>query len=445
MKNLVLILSLSLCQAATEWPQWRGPDATGISQESNLPISWSKTENVAWKTDVPGRGHSSPIVWGTRIFFTSSIEGPVVPGAKAPKHILEGQEFVHPDSVGADHSYRLLVLCFDRDSGKLLWERTAYDGAVYDNRHKKSSYAAPTPITDGKNVFAYFGTEGLYSYDFDGNLQWKMSPGKIGTLGIGVAGSLVMDDERIFLQCDQDGQGSFAAAVDKRTGKEVWRVARDTRVGWVTPLLIRGEQRSELILTAAEAVISYDPRTGKELWRSAGVVGNALPSAVTGLGMIFVFSGYPDKRAIAIPLGGSGKVAEKWMYSKGTAYVPSPILFGDYLYLISDRGLLTCLEARTGKPMYEGARPPKPGYFSASPVAFDGKLFLTNEDGDTFVVKAGPQFEVLGTNSLDEPVFASLAMTDGRIFIRAQEHLYCIRRTGAAGKPSGGSRPADFR
>jgi outer membrane protein assembly factor BamB len=435
MKIPFLILSLSVWPAWTSpnWPQWRGPNAAGVSEESNLPVSWSSTVNVAWKTEVPGRGHSSPIVWGNRIFFTSSIEGPVVPGAKAAKHTLEGEAFVHPDSVGADHSYRLLVLCFDRDSGKLLWERTAYDGIVYDNRHKKNSYAAPTMITDGKSAYAYFGTEGLYSYDFDGHLQWKMSPGKIGTLGIGVAGSLVMDDERIFLQCDQEeGQGSFVLAVDKRTGKEVWRVPRKARVAWVTPLLIRGEQRSELILTAAEAVISYDPATGKELWRSAGVVGNAVPSAVAGSGTVFVSAGYPDKRAIAIPLGRSGEVAEKWQYTKGTAYVPSPILYGEYLYLISDHGLLTCLEARTGKPMYEGARPPKPGSFSASPVAFDGKLFVTSEDGDTFVVKAGPQFEVLRTNSLDEPVFASLAMTDGRIIIRAQQHLYCIRAGNAA-------------
>jgi outer membrane protein assembly factor BamB len=161
-------------------------------------------------------------------------------------------------------------------------------------------------------------------------------------------------------------------------------------------------------------------------------VGNAVPSAVAGSGTVFVSAGYPDKRAIAIPLGRSGEVAEKWQYTKGTAYVPSPILYGEYLYLISDHGLLTCLEARTGKPMYEGARPPKPGSFSASPVAFDGKLFVTSEDGDTFVVKAGPQFEVLRTNSLDEPVFASLAMTDGRIIIRAQQHLYCIRAGNAA-------------
>lgn len=412
------------------WPQWRGPESMGVSTETNLPTEWSASKNVKWKTPIVGRGHSSPIVWGRKIFLTTSIEGPIVPGAKAPIHMDEGQEFKHPDSVGADHSYTLKVLCLDRDTGKILWERTAYDGRVFDDRHRKNTYASATPATDGKLIYAFFGSEGLFAYDFDGKLAWKASPGKLSLFGMGQGTSPTLFENLVILQCDEEaGANSFIAGYDKKSGKEVWRTPRKVQASWTSPIIVRNAKRAELITSGNEAIISYDPTTGKELWRTKGVESNAIATPVANNGIVYVSAGFPAKIAVAIRLGASGELKESdivWKYSKGTAYVPSPILYGDYLYLMTDRGIITCLDAKTGAVVYEGGRVPIPATFTASPVAFDNKILLVSEDGDTFIIKAGPKHEVLGTNSLDEPTYASPAIADGKIFLRGEKNLYCI-------------------
>jgi len=436
--SLALSSSLAPMVAAsgdeTNWPQWRGPGGSGVSTEKNLPTEWSETKNVQWKTEIPGRGHSSPIIWGKKIFLTTSLEGPIVPGAKAVKHIRRGVEYRHPDSVGGDHSYTINVLCLDRETGKILWEKTAYEGTVYDDRHRKNTFASATPVTDGKYVWTLFDAEGVYCYDFDGKLVWKTSLGKFAKMGMGNGMSPVLFENLVILQCDQEdgGPGSFIAALDKLSGKEVWRTPRTQRKTWATPVLVRTPQRTELIASGAESTVSYDPATGKELWRSEGVISHAIPSAVAGHGMVFVSGGSigQPKLAIGIRLGGSGNLKDTpfvvWKYNKGTAYVPSPILYGDYLYLMTDGGIITCLEARTGAVKYEGGRVPVPATFTSSPVAFDDKILLTSEDGDTFVIKAGPVCEVIRTNSLGEPVYASIAIGAGKLFIRGEKHLYCI-------------------
>jgi outer membrane protein assembly factor BamB len=416
------------------WAQWRGTDGTGVAPfgATNLPMEWSSDKNLKWKTPLSGSGRSSPIVWGSRIFLTAEIEGEVVPGAQAVKHVVDGEEFKHPDAVGADRHHTLKVICIERHTGKLLWEQTAYQGTVYDDRHRKSSHASPTPATDGRHVFAYFGTEGLYCCDFDGKLIWKASPGQIGTFGMGTGTSPVLFENLVILQCDEEnGEKSFIVAYDKKTGKEVWKTPRKVQASWTTPLLVRTPQRAELVTSGNELIISYDPMTGKELWRTRGHASNAIASPLTGHGMVFVSAGFPRKRTIAIKLGASGELDSLdtnivWRYNKGSAYVPSPILYENYLYLTTDRGLLTCIEAKTGKVIYEGARLPIPATFTASPVACEGKILLTSEDGDTFIIKAGPQHEVLATNSIDEPVYASPAISNGMIFIRGEKHLYCI-------------------
>jgi len=414
------------------WPQWRGVDGTGISTETDLPLVWSATESIKWKTPLPGRGHSSPIVWGDKIFLTLEIEGEVVPGAQATKHVLEGQEYKHPDAVAAELQHTFQVACFDRGSGKPLWLQTAYEGTVFDDRHRKGSHAAATPATDGKYVYAYFGTEGLYCYDFKGKLIWKTTPGPIATLGMGTATSPVLFDNLVVLQCDEDnGEKSFIVAYDAKSGREIWKVSRQVQVGWSTPVLVRSSSQPELVASGNEFIISYDPRTGKELWRMKGHESNAVPTPVAGQGMVFVSAGYPLKRTFAVQLGASGELDSLnanilWRYNKGTAYVPSTILYGDYLYLMTDRGQLTCLAARTGSVIYEGMRLPVPATFTASPVACEGRILITSEDGETFVIKAGPQYELLATNSLEEPVYASPAISNGMIFIRGEKHLYGI-------------------
>jgi len=429
--EVALGIATTASSAAGNWPQWRGPDGSGISTEKNLPAEWSTNKNIKWKTPIEGRGHSSPIVWDNKIFVTTAIEGDVVPGAKAPKHMMGDKEFVHPDSIGANKKHTFKVIAVNRDTGKILWQTAAFEGTPYDDRHRKSSYAASTPATDGKLVFAFFGSEGLYAYDFNGKLAWKADLGKMGTVGMGTGTSPIVFENLVIVQCDEEnGTASFMVGLDKKTGKEVWRTPRKIQVSWSTPLLVKTAKRAELIASGTESIVSYDPATGKELWTHKGVESNAIPSPVANSEFVYLVAGYPAKIAMAIRLGQSGDLTGTpnvpWKYAKGTAYVPSPILYGDYLYLTTDRGILTCIDAKTGEVKYEGGRIPIPATFTASPVAFDGKILMTSEDGDTFIVKAGPKHEIIGTNSVGEPVYASPAMADGRIYIRGEKNLYAI-------------------
>lgn len=429
MRIAPVLAATACCFAAlgANWPQWRGAEGSGVSEEPNLPAEWSSQKNIAWKTPIPGRGHSSPIVFGKQIFLTTSIEGAILPDAKPVKHKLRGEDFVHPDSVGGRRGQTLKVLALDSETGKILWEQTAYEGAVYDDRHKKNTYASPTPVSDGKHVFVYFESQGLFSYDFNGKLAWKSSLGGIRTLGMGAGTSPVLFEDLVLVQCDQDeGEGSFVAGISKKDGKLVWKTPRKTNISWSTPILVRSGGKHQLIASGDQTIVAYDPKNGKELWHSAGLLANVVPSPVAGHDMVFVSAGYPQKRTYALRLG-SPQDRIAWTYEKGTGYVPSPILYGDYLYLMTDKGLVTCLDARTGALRYEGKRVPVPATFSASPVAFDGKIFLTSEDGDTFVLKAGPDHEIVGTNSLGEPVYASPAIANGQLFIRTDKNLYCIR------------------
>ncbi|MGH9880518.1 MAG: PQQ-binding-like beta-propeller repeat protein [Pyrinomonadaceae bacterium] len=429
---LATIVLLDATSFAANWPQWRGPAGQGVSSEKNLPSEWSPSRNIKWKTPIAGRGHSSPIVWGKKIFLTTALDGEAVPGRKAgvTHKLADGTDFVHPDAVGADLKHTFKVVCLDRETGKILWERVSYEGEVYDSRHKKASFASATPATDGKYVFAFFGSEGLYAYDYNGKLMWKQTFGKIGTASVGYGVSPILYENLVIMLCDDSGGNSFIAAFDKKTGKEAWRVPRKVDITWSTPVLVQASNRMELITGAAEAIIAYDPATGKELWRHKGLESNAVPSPVVSKDLVVLTSGYPTKVALALRAGGSGDVTGTsqlvWTYNKGTAYVPSPILYGEYLYLMTGNGMISCLEAKTGEVQYEGARVPKSTTFMASPVAFEGKILLTSEDGETFIVKAGPQHEVLGTNSVGEPVYASPAIADGKIFIRGEKNLYAI-------------------
>lgn len=422
MRLVFAVAALCFCMAsiAANWPQWRGPGSNGVSAETQLPEEWSPSKNIVWKAPVPGRGRSSPIVWGDRVFLTTDIEGEKIDGLKPPIHKLGNDVFRHPDSTGMAVKHKLDVLCFERKTGKLLWQKTAYEGPVYDERHKSGSYAAPTPVTDGRAVYAYFGAEGMYAFDFNGKLLWKFDPGKIQTIGMGPGTSPVLDGDLIILQCDSSDDRSKILALNKRNGELVWKTERKTNVTWSTPMLVG----KELITTANDMVVAYDPKTGRELWKGAGVKGNAVPSPVSGNGIVVVSAGYPDKYAYGFRTGGDGKPI--WEYTKGTAYVPSPIFYGDYVYLVTDRALLTCLDAKTGEVKYEGKRPPAPVTMAGSPVAFGGKILLTSEDGDTYVVKAGPAFDVIRTNSIGEPVLSSPAIANGMILIRGKDHLFAI-------------------
>jgi len=423
-------LTLPAPAAPEDWMQWRGPGGQGIGA-GTYPEAWSPTDHVAWKTEIPGRGHSSPVVVGNRVFLTTSTQGEHFPGRTAPDHL--GFDFrpgyLHPDSVAVDYGHALHVLALDATTGAVLWNREAYSGPVFDNRHRSNTYASATVATDGQYVYASFESEGLYAYDVDGELKWQVSFGGMPKAGLGPGTSPVIFEDLLILQGDQEmGNGSFIAGLNRYTGDVVWMTFRKNRRSWATPLLVEAGGRTELIASGAEAVIAYNPRTGKELWRTKGTRSHPIPSFVTGHGLVFASAGSGAKVSFAIRPGDvpdADRIA--WEHNKGTAYVASPILLGDYFYLLSDAGIMTCLDAKTGALVYEGGRVPVPATFRASPVAFGDRILITGEDGDTFVIQAGPTHAVLGTNSVDEPVWASPALVNGTVFIRGARHLFAIR------------------
>lgn len=413
------------------WPGWRGLDGGGVSEELALPERWAPDVNIAWKTPIPGRAHSSPIVWRDRIFLTTAIEGDVIPNHTPLKHTIEGSEWRSPDATGGDRRHTLQVMGLDAASGKILWTHTAYEGPMYDDRHKRGSYAAPTPVTDGERVYAYFGTEGLFAYTHDGTPVWNRQLGKVAGLSVGVSTSPVMFDGLVIVQADEDnGETSFLAAIDGKTGKDVWRVERKAMpISWATPLLTSAGGRPELITTTDTRIVAYDPASGRELWSEPGLESYAVPSPVVSGRRVIISTGNPKKVTIALTLGPlpEGATRRVWEYRKGSAYVVSPTAHDGLVYIMSDGGILTCLDAETGAVVYEGGRPPVPSTFFSSPVVFGGHLYMTSEEGETFVVPTGREHSIARTNSLGEPVYASPALSEGTIYMRGLRHLFAIR------------------
>ena len=381
------------------WPRWRGPSGQGVVEGTGYPDTWSDTTNVLWKTSVPGSGHSSPIVWNDRIFLTTSRNG--------------GQ--------------RVSILCFRRSDGTLLWETDAPEGRA-EYVHGKNSPAAATATTDGERVYASFGSRGMLAVDFDGNIVWHRDLGRIDNYH-GPAGSPLLYRDTVIIYQDQNG-GAFVIALDTRTGETRWRTDRSASVGWGTPIAVTVGDHDELIVSSQRQVQSYDPVSGEELWSCGGNLFEVIPTPVVGHGLIFCASGRAGP-TLAIRPGGRGDVSDThvaWKTTRGSPFVPSPVVYGDYLYQLNDMSsIITCLNARTGEAVWQErlGRPRREG-ISASPVVVDDKLFVTNDDGQTFVLKTGPEFELLHTNDIGARTLASPALVDGIWYIRTSQELIAI-------------------
>jgi outer membrane protein assembly factor BamB len=387
-------------EGAKYWPRWRGPSGQGLVSGSGYPDRWSATENVVWRTPVPGSGNSSPIVWGDRIVLTTAYDG--------------GQ--------------RLSVMAFRRSDGEKLWETFAPSGRTEGRAHAKNGHASATPTTDGERIYVSFGSRGLMALDMDGEMVWHRDFGAIDNYH-GPAGSPLLYQDRVIIYQDQAAD-SFIAAFDARTGEQRWRTPRDARVGWGTPVAIRVGDRDEIIVNGQNRVTAYHPDTGAELWRADGMTFEVIPTPVVGFGMVFTTSGRAGP-TLAIRPGGRGDVTEShvvWSVQRGSPFVPSPIIVGDQIYMINDmQSIITTFDARTGKLMYQDRLgvAQREG-FSASPVHVDGKVFFTNDDGETFVLRAGPTFDLLHVNRMGERMLASPALVDGRWYMRTERHLLAV-------------------
>lgn len=399
---LGIALVAAIARADTEeWSGWRGPRRDGTSLETGFPLVWSATEGVVWKVPIAGKGHSSPVIWGNRIFVTTCLE---------------------------DTGDRKL-LCLDRKDGHVVWDRVVVT-TPKERKHNLNSYASSTPVTDGKHVWVTFLDElrfVVFCYDFEGNLTWKHSPGEFHSMH-GFCSSPLLYKELLICNGDQDAE-AWIVALDRATGAERWRADRPNRTrSYVPPVIFEAAGRPQMVLSGSKCVASYDPDTGKQIWIIDGPTEQFVASMVYAEGVFFITGGFPEYHVLGIRPDGEGNVTKTHILWRDEgkeicSYVPSPVAWGSYFFIVSDIGTATCFEARTGKRMWKE----KLGrHHSASPVAAGGYLYFPDDKGVTHVVKAGPTFEAVAHNEIGEECYASPALAHGRIYLRTVRNLYCI-------------------
>lgn len=461
-------------EALSNWPQWRGPLVNGVAPEANPPSEWSETKNVKWKVGIPGFGTSTPIVWGNKIFILTAVStakpaepkpaettaaatppetrpaeksGPpgedrgFGPGRKrgpgGPGGPGGGGGFGGPRGGGFGQQkptdkYQFIVLCLDRSNGKTLWQKTVREEVPHEGHHQDHGYASGSPVTDGQVVIAYFGSRGIHCFDMDGNLKWEKDFGDMRTrAGFGEGTSPVLRGDTVIVNWDDENDNDFIIALDKRTGKELWKTPRSEDTTWATPLIVDYDKKLQAVVNATGKVRSYDLTSGKELWSCSGQTANAIPSPVADADTVYVTSGFRGNAVYAIALGRTGDLGDtdavRWSHNKNTPYVPSPLLTDGLLYLVAgNNGMLSCFDAKTGKAHFEGER--LEGLFGiyASPVAAKDRVYVLGRDGKCLVLKKGPTLEILATNKLDDRTDASIAAVGKEIFIRGHKSLYCI-------------------
>jgi outer membrane protein assembly factor BamB len=441
MQNILalgLVIFLTPVAQAQNWPSFRGPNASGISDGQPLPTSWDaeKSVNILWKTPIPGLGHSSPVVWDDRVFVTTAISG-AFKTTYNPK-----DDDIQPALDESKHQWR--VYCLNKRTGKIIWSQTACEGVPKVKRHIKATQANATPATDGRVVVASFGSEGLYCYDMNGKLLWKqdlgvLDPGYAGQpdLSWGYASSPTIYQDLVIVQCDIQ-KNSFIAAFNLKDGKRVWLTQRDELPSWSTPVVYQGKARTELVTSGSKYYRGYDPLSGRELWRLLDDCQVKVPSPVIANDLFYLSGGNPRGREfyvvrpnasgdISLRAGQESGESIAWRKTHGSPYTPTPIVYGNYLYICNDNGVLTVYDAKSGAQVYVHRIGMKSSTFSASPIAARGHLYFASEDGEVFVIKAGPVYELLATNQMGEPLMATPAVTDGTILIRGQQNIFAVK------------------
>ena len=396
------------------WPQWRGPASNGVSTTAQPPTEWSETKNVRWKIDVPGRGAGTPIVWGDRVYLSTAV--PADPAA------------------GATGVHKFIVMAINRKDGTVAWQHTAREEAPHERVHQEfGTMASPSLVTDGQSLIASFESRGIFAYDMNGKLLWQQDLGDKrmrNQFGEGTSPALYKD--KIFVVWDHQGE-SFIAALDRKSGKELWKVAREEIDSWATPLVLEASGGAQVITGAMNKVRSYDAQTGKVVWETGGLTMNPIPSPVSADGLVYLMSGFRGNSLKAIRFADAkgditGTPAVVWTLERDTPYVASPLLYDGILYFLKDRvNLLTALDAKTGTPHYTTQRIEGiPGQVFASPVGAAGRIYVLGQEGTTVVLKHGKALEPIATNKLDDKFDASPALVDKEIYLRGYKRLYCI-------------------
>jgi outer membrane protein assembly factor BamB len=451
--STLIALSASAAPAEENWGQWRGPLQNGVAPKADPPVEWSETKNVKWKFKIEGQGSATPIIWDNLVFVQSAIAvskkaqaiSPVAPqfaAQQAPpdgERRRGGQGGGRPRGPGGfggggppTDSYQFTITAVDRQSGKAVWKKVLREEVPHEGHHQQDgTFASSSPIADADGVFAYFGSRGLYALDHQGNVRWQKDLGKMRIkMSFGEGSSPALFGKYLVVNWDHEGD-DFIVAFDKQTGNEVWRQPRDEQTSWSTPLIVQHGGSTQVVVNASAKVRSYDLNTGKELWSVGPLTANAIPSAVSGNGMIYCMSGFRGAALFALKPQGSGDLSGSksvaWTYHKDTPYVPSPLLYDDLLYFFKgNEATLTILNAVTGEPAVaverlEGVR----GVY-ASPLGAADRVYIVGRDGGTVVLKKGKQLEVLGKNKLEDRFDASPAAVGRELFLRGKENLYCL-------------------
>jgi outer membrane protein assembly factor BamB len=420
------LASVVMTQAPTAdqyWAQWRGPLATGVSKHADPPVEWSETKNIRWKIEIPGRGMASPVIWGDRIFLPTAV--PVGVPLEASHSARGGSE---PRDV-----HRFVLLAINRRDGRVIWERTAREERPHEASHAENgTWSSSSAITDGEQVFAFFESRGLFAYDMEGKLLWEKDLGdKQMRQQFGEGSTPALHGNRLVIVWDHQGQ-SFITALDKRTGKEIWRANREEIDTWATPLIVEHAGRRQVIVSGMNRLRSYDLETGDVVWHAQGLTMNAIPSPVTSEGMVFATSGFRGNNLKAIRLADAkgditGTNAIVWTLDRDTPYVPSPLLYDGILYILkSNSGILSAFDAKTGKPHFQLQRLDGVSNVFASPVGAGGRVYIPGREGTTLVIRNSPTFEVVAKNTLDDGFDASPAVVDNEIYLRGYKYLYSI-------------------
>jgi outer membrane protein assembly factor BamB len=414
------------------WPNWRGPLNTGEAPLAKPPLEWSETKNIRWKVDLPGRGKSTPVVWKDLVIVTTAVpKAAAAATSGAPAGPGRPPGYRDPDSP-----QQFTVMAFVRETGAQKWKTVVHEELPHEGTHQDGTFASGSALTDGDRIYAYFGSRGLYALDFTGKVLWERQFGKMQTRnGFGEGNSPAVHAGTLVITWDHEGP-DYVLALDAATGKDKWRKDRDEPTTWATPHVVMHEGKPQVVIAGTNKMISYDLATGEPIWQTAGLTANQIPSPVSGDGMVYAMGGFRGNMARAVNLANAkgeltGPPGLVWSYDRDTPYVPSPLLYRGGLYFLkSNSGILTYIEAKSGEVKYTERLQPVPNVY-ASPVAADGRVYVTGREGTTAVLAAGPKLEVLATNVLADAIDASPALVDGDIFMRGAKHLYRI--TAAAG------------
>lgn len=426
--------------ANANWPSFRGMEAAGVAEKQNLPDKWDgKTgENILWRTPIPGLAHSSPVVWGQRVFVTSAV-------SSDPKASFKPGLYGDGDASQDRSPQKWTIYAVDKRTGKIVWERVAHEGTPLEKRHMKSTYASSTPATDGRIVVAWFGSQGVFAYDVNGRFLWKVDIGRINlgaydipTYEWGPASSPIIWNNFVILQCDTQDD-SFLLALDADTGKQVWKTERDELPSWGTPTVAMTSAGPELVTNASNYVRGYDPRNGKELWKLGRSSKITAPTPLFADDKFVIASGRAPERPIfvvkagargdlTLPAGQTASEAVAWSRTGRGSYMPTPLVYDGILYVLANNGLLDAYDLKTGEEIYRQRLPLVGSGFSSSPVATDGKLYLSNEDGEMLVIAAGRKYAHIATNSMGELLMATPALSEGVMYVRSAQSLFAIGR-----------------